>query len=341
MFWRALFKGGTTMSQHLYIRFIRLPLLLRILLITAILICLFGVFIHFIEPNNFPTIFDGIWWAVITASTVGYGDYIPLSLLGRLTAMLLLLVGAGFLSSYFATLSSIAVTKQDEYQKGEAHYKGEDHLIIIGWNERSKEIIRSFSETKQHITLIDETLTSNPLPFHHLHFIKGKALRDEVLIRSNITHAQKVIITADQNLDELQADMNTVLTLLAIKGLNPNVLCIVEILTEEQLNNAKRAGADEVIKTNKLTSAIILDSIHNTGMVHPLSDLLSEFKSGTKLRYLQTTGDTIGKSIRQVSLYFLGKETILLGIKKGEDIHVHPHPEMIVEKDDRLLVITN
>ncbi|WP_404329700.1 potassium channel family protein [Mesobacillus maritimus] len=329
------------MPQHLYIRFVRLPLLLRILLITAILICLFGVFIHLLEPENFPTVFDGIWWAVITASTVGYGDYIPLSLSGRLTAVLLLLVGAGFLSTYFATLSSIAVTKQDEYQKGEAHYKGEGHLIIIGWNERSKEIIRSFSETKQPIILIDESLKSNPLPFHHLHFIKGKALRDEVLIRANIGQSQKVIITADQNLDELQADMNTVLTLLAIKGLNPDILCIVEILTEEQLNNAKRAGADEVIKTNKLTSAIILDSIHSTGMVNPLSDLLSQLKSGIQLRYLQTTGDTIGKSIRQVSLYFLGKEAILLGIKKGEEIHVHPHPDMTVEKEDHLLVISN
>jgi voltage-gated potassium channel len=330
-----------TVPQHLYIRFVRLPLLLRILLITAILICSFGVFIHLLEPENFPTVFDGIWWAVITASTVGYGDYIPLSFSGRLTAVVLLLVGAGFLSTYFATLSSIAVTKQDEYQKGEAHYKGESHLILIGWNERSKEIIRSFSETKQPIILIDETLKSNPLPFHHLHFIKGKALRDEVLIRANVAQAQKVIITADQNLDELQADMNTVLTLLAIKGLNPNILCIVEILTEEQLNNAKRAGADEIIKTNKLTSAIILDSIHYTGMVNPLSDLLSQLKSGIQLQYLQSNGDTIGKSIRQVSFYFLGKETILLGIKKGEEIHVHPHPDMIVEKEDHLLVITN
>jgi voltage-gated potassium channel len=336
-----LVRGVETVPQHLYIRFVRLPLLLRILLITAILICTFGIFIHLLEPENFPSIFDGIWWAVITASTVGYGDYIPLSFWGRITAMLLLLVGAGFLSTYFATVSSIAVTKQDEYQKGEAHYRGQDHFIIIGWNERSKEIIHSFSETKQPIILIDETLKSNPLPFHHLYFIKGKAVRDEVLIRANISKAQKVIITADQNLDELQADMNTVLTLLAIKGLNPDIQCIVEILTEEQLNNAKRAGADELIKTNKLTSVIILDCIHSTGMVNPLSDLLSELKSGTQLRYLQTTGDTIGKSIRQVRLYFLGKEAIFLGIKKGEDVYVHPHPDMKVEKEDHLLVITN
>lgn len=329
------------MSQHLYIRFVRLPLLLRILLITTILICLFGFFIHLLEPMTFPTIIDGIWWAVITASTVGYGDYVPLTLAGRLAAMLLLLVGAGFLSTYFATLASIAVTKQDEYQKGEVHYKGLDHFIIIGWNERSKEIIGSLAEKKHPVILIDETVNSNPLPFHHLHFIKGKALRDDVLERANIKEGKKVIITADQNLDELQADMNTILTLLAIKGLNPNIPCIVEVLTEEQLNNAKRAGANEVIRSNKLTSTIMLDIIHSTGMVNPLSDFLSELKSGIQLKYLQASSETIGKNIRQVSLYYLGKEAVLLGIKKGENINVHPHPETFIEKDDYLLVLMN
>ena len=332
-------EGVIMMPHHFYIRFVRLPLLLRILLITSTLICFFGLFIHLIEPENFPTVIDGIWWAVITASTVGYGDFVPLTLLGRMTGILLLLVGAGFLSTYFATLSSIAVTKQDEYQKGEAHYKGEEHIIIIGWNERSKKIIQSFSKTKQPLILIDETLNSNPIPFHHLHFIKGKALRDDVLIRANIQDAKKVIITADQNLDELQADMNTILTLLAIKGINPNALCIVEILTKEQFNNALRAGADEIIETNKLTSAIMLDSIHTPGMVNPLSDLLSEL-NGKKLEYRITNGDTVGKSFKQVSLYFLSQKTILLGIKKGDDIHVNPQQDLVIEKEDQLLVIT-
>ena len=44
-------------------------------------------FYPFLEPETFPTIFDGIWWAIITASTVGYGDYVPHSVLGRLTSL--------------------------------------------------------------------------------------------------------------------------------------------------------------------------------------------------------------------------------------------------------------
>ncbi|MBM4760696.1 potassium channel protein [Bacillus sp. B15-48] len=326
------------MPHHLYVRFVRLPLLLRILLMTALLICLFGLFIHLLEPDNFPTIMDGIWWAVITASTVGYGDYVPLTIEGRITGILLLLVGAGFLSAYFATLSTIAVTRQDEYQKGGLQYKGKDHLIIIGWNERSKRILATLVETKQPIILIDDSLRSNPLPYQHLHFIKGKSMQDEILMRANIKEAKKMIITADQNLDELQADMNTVLTLLAVKGLNPDIICIAEILTSEQVNNAKRAGADELIKSNKLTSAIMLDSLHSIGMVKPLSDLLSQL-NGKKLEYQTASEDTIGKSFKQAHLHFLSKKIILLGIKKGEDIIVNPQKEIMIDKDDHLLLI--
>jgi voltage-gated potassium channel len=328
------------LPQHLYIRFIRLPLLLRILLITSMLICLFGLFIHLLEPQNFPTVFDGVWWAIITASTVGYGDYVPLTTAGRLTGIVLLFIGAGFLSTYFITLATAAVTKQEEYIKGASQYKGDGHLVVIGWNERSREIIGSFSNSKQHVILIDETLNSNPIPFHHVHFIKGKALHDEVLLQANIKAAAKVIITADQNLDELQADMNSILTLLAVKGLHPDVGCIVEILTNEQLNNAKRAGADEVIKTNTLTSAIILDSIHSTGMVNPLSDLLMELTS-QKLEYQPAGHETIGKSFNQAHLSLLPKGTLLLGIKKGDDLYVNPQNGVTIEKADQLLVITN
>ena len=103
----------------------------------------FGIFIHFIEPRNFPTIFDGIWWAIITASTVGYGDYVSYSAIGKIPGILLIITSAGFLSSFFVALATTAATRQNDFFEGKAHFKGNNHFIIIGWNERSKEIIQS------------------------------------------------------------------------------------------------------------------------------------------------------------------------------------------------------
>ena len=110
--------------------------------------------------------------------------------------------------------------------------KGSGHIIIIGWNERSKELIHKLTNAnyQQMVVLIDETLEANPVKSRFVHFIQGKGHVDETIMKSDIEQAEKVLITADRGNDELQADMNSILTLLTIKGICPQVKCIVEIL---------------------------------------------------------------------------------------------------------------
>lgn len=328
------------MINPLYMRFVRLPILTRILMIAAMMIFLFGSVIHFIEPKSFPTIFDGVWWAIITASTVGYGDFYPVSVAGRITAIFLLLVGTGFFSSYFIHLSAATVTKQNAYAEGRVGYKGNTHIIIVGWNERSRSIIRSLIQSES-IILVDDTLGSNPIEDDNVHFIRGRANKDETLLNAGIQTARKVIITSDQNLDELQADMNTILTLLAIKGLNPDIRCIAEIQTSEQINNARRAGADELIPANALTSAVLLNSIASADVVNPLLDLLGEL-NGKRLSYIEAEASLIDKKFEEASKFLLEERNIILiGIKKGGDVIVNPKHNISIKYDAQLLVITN
>ena len=75
--------------------FLRFPYLLRLLFIVIILILFFGTIIHYIEPDQFPTIFDGVWWAITTTSTIGYGDYVPGTIEGRLVAIILIFLVQG------------------------------------------------------------------------------------------------------------------------------------------------------------------------------------------------------------------------------------------------------
>ncbi|MBQ8965996.1 potassium channel family protein [Ruminococcus sp.] len=68
-----------------------------------------GVLIHYAEGMEFG---DGIWWAFVTATTVGYGDISPNTLYGRLIAMVLMLVGIGLIGSLTSTLTSFFMMKQ-------------------------------------------------------------------------------------------------------------------------------------------------------------------------------------------------------------------------------------
>ena len=74
-----------------------------VLFITALLIGLGGVLIHFAEGMSLS---DGIWWAFVTATTVGYGDISPHTLYGRIIAMFLMIVGIGLLGTVTSTITS-------------------------------------------------------------------------------------------------------------------------------------------------------------------------------------------------------------------------------------------
>ena len=295
---------------------------------------------HVLEPSAFPTIFDGIWWAVITASTVGYGDFVPETTGGRLTGMLLILTGAGFLSSFFVSLAATTVTRQNDLLEGKSNYRGSGHLVIIGWNERSKGMIHALCQqnTLVSIALIDETLEKNPLSNKKVHFIKGSPNLDNVLVKAGITKASKVIITADQNKGELQADMHSIITLLAVKGLNTFVPCIIEILTHEQVENAKRAGADEIIETNIITSFIMLQSISSQDMVTSFLDLLYQM-SDRKLIYQDVLFDDIEKDYTSIGIEYFQNGSVLLGIKKRRGNHIKPATVIYSGKNDQLILI--
>ncbi|MGG3564145.1 potassium channel family protein [Neobacillus rhizosphaerae] len=323
------------MPNRVYISFLRMPLLIRILFIAILVFLTFGVSIHLLEPQTFPTVFDGIWWAIITASTVGYGDYVPHSILGRITALILILLGVGFVSSYFGTLAAAAVTKQDALSEGKIPFKGNGHIVIIGWNERSKELINKLIQFPQMIVLIDDTLETNPVHSRYVHFIQGKGHVDETIIKSDIEKAEKVLITADRGSEELQADMNSILTLLTIKGLCSQVKCIVEILTAEQVINALRAGADEVIQSNKLTSVFMINSLHSNG-----DGLLSNVVHQLQERRLSShpvDEAYIGKTFGECCEELLLKGLLLIGVKRGEETLLNPSHSISIEKNDELL----
>jgi voltage-gated potassium channel len=65
-----------------------------------------GVLMRFTDAKNFPNIGDGLWWAIQTVTTVGYGDLVPSSPAGRLVAALVMVIGIGFLTVITAAITS-------------------------------------------------------------------------------------------------------------------------------------------------------------------------------------------------------------------------------------------
>ena len=76
-----------------------------------------GILMMIVDRENYPSIGSGLWWAVQTTTTVGYGDNVPTTVVGRLLAALVMLFGIGFITVITAAITSTFVTRSRLEQK--------------------------------------------------------------------------------------------------------------------------------------------------------------------------------------------------------------------------------
>ena len=84
--------------------------LLLFVFVTVIILYLSAVGIYYFEnkvqPENFSSVFDSLWWAVATLTTVGYGDVYPITIGGKIFTFIMLIIGLGIIAIPAGIISS-------------------------------------------------------------------------------------------------------------------------------------------------------------------------------------------------------------------------------------------
>jgi len=92
-------------------------------ILTLIIFYLASVGIYYFEneaqPKNFASIFDAMWWAVATLTTVGYGDIYPITIGGKIFTTIMLLIGLGIVGIPAGIVASALteVNKEEDKEK--------------------------------------------------------------------------------------------------------------------------------------------------------------------------------------------------------------------------------
>ena len=84
---------------------------LVIAVVTTSITIVAGLLMTVVDRSNFPSLGSGMWWAVQTVTTVGYGDHVPTTVGGQLLAALVMLLGIGFVTVITAAITSSFVTR--------------------------------------------------------------------------------------------------------------------------------------------------------------------------------------------------------------------------------------
>ena len=115
-------------------RFLREPVSVRnaadvIVTATVMVVVTGGVLMRVLDHREYPTIGRGLWWAMQTVTTVGYGDVTPANTSGRIIASAVMLWGIAFLAILIAAITSTFVARAEREQRAQGETDEPDETL--------------------------------------------------------------------------------------------------------------------------------------------------------------------------------------------------------------------
>jgi voltage-gated potassium channel len=96
-----------------------------------------GFLVTLVDKKDFPTFGDGVWWAIVTLGTVGYGDIVPHTAWGRVIGSIVIVFGVTFISFLTATVTSAFVAaEQQQARERETEAEEQQLQILIRLEQR-------------------------------------------------------------------------------------------------------------------------------------------------------------------------------------------------------------
>ena len=281
---------------------------------------------------------DSFYWALNTVLGSGDPGYVATPF-GWLISWLLIILGLTLLAVATGLLIGfiIDILLKEGQGMGAAGYH--DHVVLCGWNASAKGLIQELQsdEYRAQIVLIDRA-EKNPAG-KGVYFVNGDATETDDLQRAGITDAAAAIVLPGDPTDE--ADMRSILVVMAIESVAPRVRTIVEVNNPRHFDHFKRAHADEVLVTTELASHLLARSSLYPGLAELVLDIVSG-GDGAELYRVQLPEGYGGLSVEEVgSLLRREHRATLVSIGRDGTRHVNPPPDLRIQPGDEALVIAD
>ena len=303
--------------------------LIRIFVFLIAILLIFSYLFSRYEKISF---FKSFYWAVTTATTVGYGDVTPTNNIGRIIAMGLMILGIGILGLFLATVSSIMFAFKIGRIFGtmESHIFKE-HIVILGYSSLIKSSLKDIMETKDNVTLV-ANIEKSPENSGKLIFIKGDITDEKTVAKAHVDKAKLCIISDEDDSNSLIAGIN-------VRTQYKNTYIIALIFKKETERAFKEIGINEVFSSGSFSSRVLVKSIEFKGASKFFNQLLDEnFKEGLIEKDLPRNLEN--KEFLEVIKFFKeNKDEIAVGIKRNEQVMINPEKSFIVVVGDRVMLI--
>lgn len=277
-----------------------------------------------------------VHWSVTTVFGQGDASYVSTPM-GWGVGWLLGIFGVAIVATITGALVGFVIDFLLKEGQGMGASGYQDHIIICGWNSTARDLIAELGTDDyeaQLVLLCD--LERNPTS-SDVYFVRGTPSNEGDLKRAGIESARTAIVCPADGSNE--ADMASILTVLAIESIAPMVRTVVEVNNPEHVSHFRRADVDEVMVSSKLAAHLLARSALYPGLSELVSDLVSGGE-GSELYRVELPHDVVGFSIDDVSA-MLRKEhcaTLLAVNREGHTFSNLPTDFRFQVGDDLIVV---
>lgn len=241
----------------------------------------FVVMIHWIDRDGLVDHHDGtisfldvVYFTMISITTTGFGDIAPISDRARLVeAVIVTPIRFAVIFIFVGTAYNFIIRRSwEKFRMSQIQQQLEGHIVVLGYGVSGSESVAELIERgadPQSIVVIDpgeqriaeaEALGCNVMV--------GDATRDETLTNVNIDRASSVLVSAGR-------DDTSILIVLTVRHLAPEVPISVVVRAADNELLARQAGANNVINPVRFTGLLLAGSAQGAHIADYLADLAS------------------------------------------------------------------
>ncbi len=291
---------------------------------------------------------EAIWYSIVTLTTVGYGDYTPVSMGGRFIGIVFVILSLSVYGILIGQITNFMATVKQNKKLGYLGTDFENHTVIIGWNSFGKAVVDQLVGVGKKVAVI--TNNSNDLELirenynKKLVYILFSDLKNFDLIKkSNIHLASNVFINLPDDTEKLVYILN-------LRKVFGDLKIVVTLDNSDLKNTFHSAGTTYTISKNEISSKLLASYIFEPDVAEYSEDIMS---------YAEDEDDHDIKEFKVLkSNPYCGREydyaflnlkkncnSILIGISKDEGnkrvLIKNPADQLVINENDYLIMITS